>query len=97
MECGRVTFADLVVVWLARWWRFVKARTQISLMGRRNKRKKKAIREAWHHQRYALVMGAAALTVVVTGTALEVSSGRRSGPCLARGKKKQGKEATQVA
>ncbi|QCD92693.1 hypothetical protein DEO72_LG5g761 [Vigna unguiculata] len=40
VECGRVTFADLVVVLLTRWWRVKEARTPFSLTGRRNKRKK---------------------------------------------------------
>jgi len=59
-------------------------------------RGKKAIRGAWHHRRHTLVMAAAALTVVDTGAATAVSSGR-SGSCLAREMKKQGKEAAQVA
>jgi len=39
VECDRVTFADLVTVWLARWWRVAEARTPFSLTGRRNKKK----------------------------------------------------------
>ena len=83
MECGRVTFSNLVAVWSARWWRFEGVTAPFSLAGDEKQGLEMSVGIADASLRRAGLRsreGVWCSCVVMRG---------RNGSCLAREKKRQ--------